>query len=313
MTEQYTPSVSIITPSFNQADYLEETIQSVLSQNYPEMEYLIVDGGSTDESVEIIERYADQLAWWVSEPDKGQSDGINKGFRKATGDIVCWVNSDDVLMPQAVEKAVKVFNEYPDAAMIYGDVYSIDETGKTFNEMKYGDWGLKDLMQFSIIGQPAVFMRREAVHASDYLEVSFQYLMDHHLWLRLAQEGEIVHVPEFFAKARYHGEAKNIVQAANFGVEAFRLVGWMRSQPMTSRLMKEDHFWKKVEAGAHRFNARYLLDAGLAKQAFREYRKSFSLSPVVALKEWHRWLFSALSICGLGFLGKTYYAMKNKS
>ncbi|MCD4752456.1 MAG: glycosyltransferase [Anaerolineaceae bacterium] len=313
MTEQYTPSVSIITPSFNQADYLEETIQSVLSQNYSDMEYLIVDGGSTDGSVKIIERYADQLDWWVSESDEGQSDGINKGFRKATGDIVCWVNSDDVLMPGAIERAIKVFDEHPDAVMVYGDVYSIDETGKTFNKMKYGDWKLKDLMQFSIIGQPAVFMRRESIRASGYLDISFQFLMDHHLWLRLAQEGEIVHVHEFLAKARYHAEAKNIAQAANFGVEAFRLVGWMRSQPVMSGLMKENDFWKKVEAGAHRFNARYQLDAGLAMQAFREYRKSFSLSPGVALKEWHRWLFSGMSICGLGFLGKIFYAVKSKS
>ena len=281
--------------------------------NYPEIEYLVVDGGSDDGSVDIIKRYADQLNWWVSEHDQGQSDGINKGFRKATGDIICWINSDDVLMPNAIEKAVKVFNDQPDTVMVYGDVYSIDETGKIFNETRYGEWGLKDLMQFSIIGQPAVFMRRKLVQAAGYLDVSFQYLMDHHLWLRLAQEGTIVHVPEFLAKARYHDEAKNVAQAANFGGEAFRLVGWMRSQSVTSSLLKENNFWKKVEAGAHRFNARYLLDAGLSKEAFREYRKSFALSPSVALKEWHRWLFSALSMCGLGFLGKAYYAMKNKS
>ena len=310
MSELSNLSVSIITPSFQQAKYLEETIQSVLSQNYPEMEYFVVDGGSTDGSAEIIERYADQIDWWVSEPDGGQSDAINKGFREATGDIVAWVNSDDVLMPGAIQKAVEAFEEHPDAVFVFGDVYSIDGNGKTFNEMNYGDWQLKDLMRFSIIGQPAVFMRRKVVRALGYLDPNYNYLMDHHLWLRLAKEGEIVHVPAFLAKARYHDEAKNIAQAAQFGTEAFRLVGWMRTQPVTARMMQDGQFWKQVEAGAHRFNARYLLDAGKAKAAFREYFKSFRRSPGVALKEWHRWLFSFLSICGLGFLGKLYYGIK---
>ena len=154
------PRVSIITPSFNQAQFLEQTICSVLSQNYPNLEYWVIDGGSTDGSLEIIHKYAGQLAGWVSEPDRGQAEGINKGLARATGEVVAWLNSDDLYYRGAIEAAVDTLSTNPRASFVFSDVESIDEAGQPFHRMRYGHWGLADLMRFRIIGQPAVFIRR---------------------------------------------------------------------------------------------------------------------------------------------------------
>jgi len=150
------PRVSIITPSYNQAQFLEQTICSVLGQNYPNLEYWVIDGGSTDGSAEIIQKYAGQLAGWVSEPDRGQAEGINKGLARATGEVVAWLNSDDLYYPDAIEAAVEALAANPQASFVFSDVESIDEAGKPFHRMRYGHWGLPDLMRFRIIGQPAV-------------------------------------------------------------------------------------------------------------------------------------------------------------
>ena len=129
--------VSIITPSYNQAAYLEQTILSVLNQDHPRIEYIVVDGASTDGSVEIIKKYESKLAYWVSEKDRGQADAINKGFARATGEIIAWLNSDDYYLPGAVNAAVKVFEERSDVVLVYGNMLAVDEHGKTFNTLNY--------------------------------------------------------------------------------------------------------------------------------------------------------------------------------
>ena len=147
-----------MTPSYNQASFLETTIRSVLDQDYPSVEYFVMDGGSSDGSADVIRKYADRLSGWVSEKDRGQGDAINKGLARANGEIFAWVNSDDYYLPKAISSAVKVFEQNPDAALVYGDMLAVDQNGQTLNVLKYSQYSLEDLLCFQIIGQPAVFL-----------------------------------------------------------------------------------------------------------------------------------------------------------
>lgn len=303
-----TPLVSIITPSFNQADYLEAAIKSVLEQDHPNIEYLVVDGGSDDGSVEIIEKYSDRLAWWVSEPDDGQADAINKGLRRAQGEFVAWLNSDDVYLPGVLSRAVGVFQENPQAGLVYGNLQSIDQDGKVFNTITYQQYDLDDLLAFRIIGQPSVFMRRETLIQTGFLFPEYNYLLDHSLWVRIAAQAEMAYVNETWAAARHHPAAKNVAQASGFGLEAYKLLEWAKTRPeMASRIRANP---KRVWGGAHRLHARYLLDGGEAWESLKTYWKAFKTDPKYALKHWHRILYALLSVVGLNWLGKIYYRIK---
>ncbi len=303
--------VSVITPSYQQAAFLARTIQSVLGQNYPDLEYLVVDGGSTDSSRAIIEKYAGQLAWWVSEPDGGQAEAINKGFRRATGEIVAWLNSDDMYAPGAIQAAVDYFTAHPEIGLVYGDALSFDETGHPLNDLTFAPWGLADLAAFNIICQPAVFMRRDVLAQTGLLDDSYHMLLDHHLWLRIAQETKIAYVPALWAFARHHAAAKNVAQAPKFGEEAFKLLAWMRTQPRLAAIVSQNE--RRVLAMAHRFNARYLLDGGMAWASLRAYARSFGQNPAICLQEWHRVIFALLSLVGLKKLGTLYYRIQKQN
>lgn len=294
------PLVSIVTPSYNQAAYLRDTMQSVLDQDYPNIEYLVADGGSTDGSVAIIKECESHLAWWCSEKDRGQADAINKGLRRAKGEIVAWLNSDDLYVQGVISKVVDLFSHHPEAAIVHGDVLAIDGSGKIINQIRYGDWGLEGLMRFQIIGQPAVFMRRAALEKVGYLDLEYHYLLDHQLWLRVGQQGKIIHVPEPWAYARFHPEAKNVALASAFGAEAFRIVEWMRSQGSLQDKFKKNE--RQIMAGAYRFNGRYLLDGDMPVKALHSYLRSFAYHPGTALAEWHRILFCFPAMLGLGKL-----------
>ena len=288
------PLVSIITPSYNQAPYLEATLRSVLEQKYPNIEYLVVDGASTDGSVEIIRKYADRLSWWVSEKDHGQAEAINKGLRRAKGEFVAWLNSDDLYAQGAISKAVAVLLTNPQFGMVFSDVFSIDANNEVFNTMRYGNWNLLDLMSFHIIGQPGVFMRRSVLERAGYLDLDYHYLLDHQLWLRMAAEAPIRHVDEFFAAARFHAAAKNVAMAAEFGREAFAIVDWMQSQPDLAALFEEDE--RSIRAGAYLLSARYLQDGGQQGRAFVHYLKSLWYHPATAWREKRRMLFALGSL-----------------
>jgi glycosyltransferase involved in cell wall biosynthesis len=302
------PLVSIVTPSFNQAAYLEVAIQSVLAQSYPNLEYMVIDGGSTDGSLAIIPKYRDRLAWWVSEADSGQAEAINKGLARAQGTIVAWLNSDDLYLPGALEQAARIFEDNPRLGLIFGDALSIDADGKPFNLQRFGDWGLTELMQFRIICQPTVFMRREALDEAGLLDPSYHFLLDHQLWLRIAARWEIAYLPRFLAAARYHAAAKNVVHAHRFGQEAFRILAWMETEPRFSAQMARHR--RQVQAGVACFNAHYLLDGGAASQALLSYAQAFGRSPRVALAHRRRIIYAVLSLVGAKKLAQGYFARR---
>lgn len=302
------PLVSIITPSYNQARFLEQTIQSVLGQDYPRLEYLLVDGASTDGSLEIIQKYTSRLDWWVSEPDHGQAEAINKGLRRAKGEFVAWLNSDDIYLPGAIARAVSAFEQHPGAGLVFGDVLAIDGQGQITNRLRYGNWSLLDLMSFRVIGQPSIFMRRSVLEQAGYLDTSYHYLLDHQLWLRMAQLAEICHVPELLSGARFHVESKNVARAAEFGKEAYRILDWMETQASLSPLLA--HNRPRIQAGAHRLSAFYLLDGGHAPASLREYGRSFRLHPGTVLRDWKHLLYAFLSLLGLNRLGDVYRRLR---
>jgi GT2 family glycosyltransferase len=303
--------VSIITPSYNQAKYLEQTIQSVLRQDYPRIEYIVMDGASSDESVEIIKKYAGQLTYWESQQDMGQADAINKGFARATGDIVAWLNSDDYYLPGTISKAVQVFEENPDVVLIYGNMLAVDENGATFNTLTYRPLTFEDLLCFHIIGQPAVFMRRSALQKTKGLDPTFHFLLDHLLWIQIAKQGKILHVDQTWSAARYHSEAKNVAKAAEFGREAFRILETIaQDKDLAATLLRID---RRAHASAYRVDARYLLDGGLLDKALQAWFRALVIYPPVALKRMNIFVSAVLSLLGLGKLRAAILQRRKKN
>ena len=304
------PLVSIITPSYNQDAYLEQTMNSVLDQDYPNNEYLVVDGASTDGSVDIIRRYANKLAWWISESDSGQAAAINKGFSQAKGDIIAWLNSDDYYLPDAISAAVDAFSANPDVSLVYGNVLSVDSDGSPINLQKFSPFTLENLMAFQIISQPAVFMRRSVLEQAGYLDLDYHFLLDHHLWLRIARLAPIVYIPKTLAVARYHPDAKNVSRAAEFGQEAFRILTWMKTSSKFSDKFQKNKI--QIMAGAHRLDAFYLIEAHKMGQGLTAYARAFRYSPMKVLRDWKRILYAIASLLGLESVRRVYLNQMQK-
>ncbi|KAF2333123.1 glycosyltransferase family 2 protein [Flavobacterium daemonense] len=181
------PKISIVTPNFNGEAFLEKTIESVLSQNYPNLEYIIIDGGSTDNSVAIIKKYASQLAYWISEPDKGLYDAVQKGFEKSTGEIMAWINSDDLYHPKALFAVAEIFGKYNEVNWLQGIPSIFDEMGRTVVVSEIKKWSKLDyyLGNFKWIQQESVFWRRSLwIKAGSHINIEMKYAGDLELWLR---------------------------------------------------------------------------------------------------------------------------------
>lgn len=206
------PLVSIVTPSFNQVRYIEATIQSVLTQDYPHIEYIVIDGGSTDGTVNAIKKHAGRLASWVSEPDKGQTDAINKGFARAKGEILAWINSDDTYEPGAVAAAARYLQDHPEAGLVYGDCNFINESGRVIGRFNAAQTDLPLLRRGYVhIPQQASFFRTDLWRQVGPLDPSFYFAMDYDLWTRLAARSEIKYVRQTWANFRLHTSGKTIV------------------------------------------------------------------------------------------------------
>ena len=209
------PLVTIVTPSYNQAAYLESTIRSVLSQDYPNIEYIVMDGGSDDGSVEIIQRYADRLAYWESGKDKGQTDAINKGFAKAHGEILAWLNSDDILYPHAVRSAVEYLTAHPECGLVYGNCDFIDAEDEIIGRFNAKQTDYKRLREGYVhIPQQSSFWRADLWKQVGPLDDSIYFAMDYDLWLRLAKISEVKYLPESdsWGAFRLHADAKTIAE-----------------------------------------------------------------------------------------------------
>jgi glycosyltransferase involved in cell wall biosynthesis len=243
------PLVSIVTPSYNQAHYIEETIQSVLGQTYPNIEYIIVDGGSTDGSREIIERYANRLAWWVSERDQGQTDAINKGFARARGQVLAWLNSDDTYLPHAVAEAVDFLQAHPQAGMVYGDANLVDEAGNVLSRFPARQTDYHRLRRgFVHLPQQAAFFRASLWRQVGPLDPSFYFAMDYDLWVRLARLAPLVYTPRLWANFRLHASGKSVASGDRCWPEMLRVHyreggSWLSPLVIKARLRPLVYAW----------------------------------------------------------------------
>ncbi len=219
------PLVSIVTPSYNQARFLPDTIDSVLNQTYPNIEYIVIDGGSTDGSVELLENYADRIDYWVSEPDKGQTDAINKGFAQANGEILAWLNSDDTYQPEAVADAVRLMQQYPEYGLVYGEANFIDQHGNEIGRFPAAQTSYDQLRRGYVhVPQQSSFWRADLMKQVGALDDSLYFAMDYDLWLRLAEISRIKYFPgRVWANFRLHGESKTIAEDDRCWVEMVQI------------------------------------------------------------------------------------------
>ncbi len=217
------PLVSVITPSLNAARFLPATIESVLGQDYPRIEYLIMDGGSTDGTLDILRSYAGRLTYF-SAPDDGAASAINHGFAKAQGEIVAWLGADDTYLPGAVSRAVEAFALNSDAAAVYGEGYWVGSKGEVLGRYPTAPFDPSMFARDCGICQPACFIRREAMQTVGMLNPALQSSFDYDLWIRLAKRYRFIYVPEYLATSRMHAENKTLGQRKTVFVESMALL-----------------------------------------------------------------------------------------
>lgn len=277
------PKISIITPSFNQGQFLEQTLRSVLDQNYPQLEYIVIDGGSTDESVNIIKRYEPRLTYWVSEPDRGQAHAINKGLEKASGEVVAFINSDDVYLPGAFMAVVEYFRKNTTCKWLCGDTLLFGEEGHPTKLIQavVPKSVFHCLRVAYLAPQPGMFWKRELL-CSGFQE-HWRYCFDHELYVRLLLQGyKCAHLPLPIAAYRYHPDSKSVAELNRFAGEfnqvaelyENQLKGTARRWCRATRFLQQSY--KASEAGNVQEATVYLLRAllthpeGIPRRLFRK-------------------------------------------
>jgi glycosyltransferase involved in cell wall biosynthesis len=231
------PTISVVTPSFNQAKYLEDTIRSVLDQGYPRLEYVVIDGGSTDGSIETVRRYASRLALWVSEPDAGHADGINKGFARTSGEIMAWINSSDVYFPWTLQTVAEVFRDVPEAQWIMG-LPTLIGTGGGPKAVNSGRWNVYDFLagDYRWLQQESVFWRRGLwERAGGRLDLEYPYACDFTLWLRFMEREPLYHLQTPLAGFRFHDDRRGTADGAYDAETRAAWQHWLQAAPPRER------------------------------------------------------------------------------
>lgn len=264
--------ISIITPSFNQGQFIEQTIQSVINQNYANLEYIIIDGGSTDNTIDIIKKYEKHITYWISEPDNGQSDAINKGLKKASGEIINWLNSDDYYEPNILHKVAKAFeNDAVNVVSGKGRLFQLNETVGYTNGVDVYPNNLAKTIGWLRMDQPETFYRSSAIQKMGLLNVSLNYLMDRDWWLKyllIYGINGIVSINDIFVNFRLHEDSKTVSQKEGFDIDHHGLF---------YALAKEYEFNDILEGIKKNVNINTSIEININSTLSRiELRKSFS-------------------------------------
>lgn len=257
--EKY-PRITVVTPSYNQGKYIEETIESILNQNYPNLEYIIMDGGSTDDSMAIIKKYESHLFYWCSEEDRGQSDAIMKASKKATGELFAWVNSDDVLFPGCLNRIAQRYQQRKKPDIITGNVIYIDSEGKIKRFVRLPPQG-RFFFYRGVwhVSAPVVFFRSDLFRKVGGLNLKYHLCMDLDLWTRMMNaNARVAHVTDYMGAYRWHKESKSVQHLSK------RISGWsndeaeIRKTYMTKLSFQRSMFWRKIYKLYQVFNLNYL-------------------------------------------------------
>jgi glycosyltransferase involved in cell wall biosynthesis len=296
------PLVTIVTPSFNQRRFVEATIRSVLDQDYPAIEYIVQDGGSTDGTLEVLRAYSDRLAW-TSGPDGGQAAAINAGWRQGHGQILAWLNSDDLYAPGAVRRAVEAFRQQPSAAGVYGDCNYIDQAGNLLGHFRTEPWDFTKVVcnLGGVIAQQSAFLRREAIDAIGYLDADLSMVMDVDLWLRLGLRYQLYYLPEQLASFRIHDASKTVAAGTRFGPELRAIYERFFARadiPAPIRARKAE-----TESNIALATANYLFQAGELAQARRYAYQSWRHHPYAFQRT--AWKIITISLFG-GYAWRAY-------
>ena len=217
-------TISIVIPSFNQDRYLESTLSSVVSQKYPGTELIVIDGGSTDDSVNIIKKFESKISYWVSEPDGGQTQGLIKGFNASTGDIQCWLNSDDLMIPGTLREVSAFFGSHPNIDAVFGNTTWIDEDGSLIRKQKEIPFNrFIWLYTYNYIPGMSMFWRKSLYEKVGGLNPEFNLAMDADLWIRFSEIGRIAHVRRTWSAQRYYQDQKNVRLRADSDKEDLKI------------------------------------------------------------------------------------------
>ena len=283
------PSISVVTPSYNQGRFIEQTVQSVLSQDIPALEYMVVDGGSTDETVNILKQYEDRLRW-VSEKDNGQADAINKGIRATKGDIIGYLNSDDIYYSGALAAVLTFFEKHPEMEVVYGDADHIDLNGAVIEPYYTEDWNYERLKEICFLCQPAVFFRRRLIKKAGLFDSNLQYCMDYEYWLRLGAITPFARLNKKLAGSRMYEANKTLGSRVSVHREM--------NDMLKKRLGKVPDRWIYNFAhavvdrkGYKRRNPsedfRYvLLLVGVSSASFVRWRKRLPFNAIITMSKW---------------------------
>ena len=294
------PLVSVVTPSYNKSSFIEETILSVRNQTYPRIQHIVVDGGSTDETLEILSKYDDSLIW-ISEPDEGQSDAINKGWKMAEGEILAYLNADDTYMPWAVQTAVEYLAENPDVGMVYADADFTNEHGEVTRHYQVGEFDLSRILcsydDLFLVPQPTVFFRKEVLDRVGYLDKNLHLTMDLDFWIRISLKFRIGHIPQILATMRFYPESKSVSQSYRAVDDCLRVVDKLYRDP---ELSEEVRGFKRPCYGAiHLRGGLGFCSVGQMGKARKHLLKALILHPA----QFMEWRF--LRCLFISFLGYT--------
>ena len=297
------PRVSVVTPSYNQGRFIEETIRSVLLQGYPNLEYFIIDGGSSDESVEIIRKYEPWLDYWVSEKDRGQSHAINKGWERATGEYVAWLNSDDTYLHYTLSKLAEVGNGAIDAAVLHGRSETINQNSELIGNIIGKPYDICRVLTATIgttIAQPSAFIRRTALQQVGLLDEGLHRIMDIDMWLRLYIQSGTAYVPEVLSRFRQHPEQKTAQASSQGGDERLRVLNKIynaknRLPPDAAKVRRTAYAWAYWRRGF------WLLIEGSWRDGITDLAKSLVYNPTVCLRPpiLKRFLVQILRLIGI--------------